>query len=328
MRLLVCLLIVLPVLGQTRAEALRKMEQAMGPMPKLDRKRSLTVKTLVQEDGGSYTRTKITYEPEAGRVVYAWLLVPKAAGRRPAALCLHQTTRIGKDEPIGVGPKVNLHYAKELAERGWVVLAPDYPSFGDDKTDFEKEVYGRGYQSGTMYGIVNHTRAVDLLAAHPRVAKDQIVVIGHSLGGHNALFVAAFDPRIRAAVTSCGFTAFAKYYGGNLKGWTSTRYMPRIASVYDNSPTKVPFDFTDVFMAIAPRGIFINAPLRDSNFDASGVDDVVNAVRSRFPEGRLILEHPSAEHDFPVQERVQSYEFLASFTRFLQLGYDPHGEKP
>lgn len=316
------------MLAQSRAEALRKMELAMGPMPKLDRKRSLAVKTIATEDGGSYTRTKIAYEPEAGRVVYAWLLVPKGSGKRPAALCLHQTTRIGKDEPIGVGPKVNLYYAKELAERGWVVLAPDYPSFGDDKTDFEKDVYGRGYQSGTMYGIVNHMRAVDLLAAHPRVDKRDIVVIGHSLGGHNALFVAAFDQRIRAVVTSCGFTAFAKYYGGNLKGWTSTRYMPRIASVYDNSPAKVPFDFTDVLLAIAPRGVFINAPLRDSNFDAGGVDDVVEAVRTRFPAGRLIVEHPSAEHDFPVPERRKAYTFLASFTRFLQLANDPRGENP
>jgi dienelactone hydrolase len=301
----------LPALAQTRAEALRKMELAMGPMPKLDRSRSLAIATLSTEDAGTYTRTKLTYEPEAGRKVYAWLLVPKAGGRRPAALCLHQTTRIGKDEPAGAGPKENLHYAKELAERGFVVLAPDYPSFGDDKTDFDKEVYGRGYQSGTMYGIVNHTRAVDLLVVHPRVDKRRISVIGHSLGGHNSLFVAAFDDRIRAVVTSCGFTAFAKYYGGNLKGWTSSRYMPRIHDVYGDSPAKVPFDFTDVLAAIAPRKVFINAPTRDSNFEVTGVDDVANAVRTRFPRGRLIVEHPEAEHDFPTPVRMRAYAFLS-----------------
>jgi dienelactone hydrolase len=304
------LLLALPAVAQTRAEALQKMELAMGPMPKLDRARNLAITTLSTEDAGSYTKTKLTYEPEPGRKVYAWLLVPKTGGRRPAALCLHQTTKLGKDEPAGAGPKGNLHYAKELAERGWVALVPDYPSFGDDKTDFEKEVYGRGYQSGTMYGIVNHIRAVDLLVAHPRVDKRQISVIGHSLGGHNALFVAAFDDRIRAVVTSCGFTAFAKYYGGNLKGWTSTRYMPRINDIYSNSPAKVPFDFSDVLAAIAPRAVFVNAPTRDANFDVSGVDDVANAVKSRFPKGRLIVEHPEAEHDFPTPVRLRAYTFL------------------
>ncbi|HEU0118929.1 MAG TPA: alpha/beta fold hydrolase [Bryobacteraceae bacterium] len=300
---------------QSRAEALRKMELAMGPMPRLDRARNLHVQTLSTVDAGSYTQTKLTFEPEPGRKVFAWLLTPKTGGRRPAALCLHQTTRIGKDEPVGVGPKVNLHYAKELAERGWVALVPDYPSFGDDATDFDKEVYGRGYQSATMYGIVNHTRAVDLLAGHPRVNSKQIAVIGHSLGGHNALFAAAFDTRIRAAVTSCGFTSFAKYYGGNLKGWTSNRYMPRIAAVYHNSPQEVPFDFTDVLAAIAPRAVFVNAPVRDSNFEVSGVDDVANAVRSRFPAGRLIIEHPEAEHDFPTPIRQKAYEFLEKSVR-------------
>lgn len=287
----------------------------MGPMPRLDRARNLHVQTLSTVDAGSYTQTKLTFEPEPGRKVFAWLLTPKTGGRRPAALCLHQTTRIGKDEPVGVGPKVNLHYAKELAERGWVALVPDYPSFGDDATDFDKEVYGRGYQSATMYGIVNHTRAVDLLAGHPRVNSKQIAVIGHSLGGHNALFAAAFDTRIRAAVTSCGFTSFAKYYGGNLKGWTSNRYMPRIAAIYHNSPQEVPFDFTDVLAAIAPRAVFVNAPVRDSNFEVSGVDDVANAVRSRFPAGRLIIEHPEAEHDFPTPIRQKAYEFLEKSVR-------------
>ena len=312
MRLTLCLLLTLaaPCLAQTRAAALRKMEEVMGPMRALDRARSLAVETLLTEDAGSYMRTRLTYEPEAGRKVHAWLLVPKTGGRRPAVLCLHQTTSIGKDEPVGAGPKGNLHYGKELAEQGWVVLAPDYPSFGEDRTDFEKDVYGRGYQSGTMYGIVNHTRGVDLLAAHPRVDQRRIAVIGHSLGGHNALFVAAFDTRIRAVVTSCGFTSFAKYYGGDLKGWTSPRYMPRIAGLYGNNPQRVPFDFTDVMAAIAPRAVFVNAPTRDSNFDASGVDDVASAVGRRFPAGHLVVRHPESGHDFPPAVRREAYEFL------------------
>ena len=291
------------------------MEIVMGPLPVLDRNFDLHVEMGEQQDAGTYTRTRLSYRPETGRTVFAWLLVPKAGRRGPAALCLHQTTRIGKDEPIGRGPKPNLHYAMELAERGWVALAPDYPSFGEDQTNFEREVYGRGYRSGTMYGIVNHIRAIDLLERHPRVDPRRIAVIGHSLGGHNSLFVAAFDPRIRVTVTSCGFTSFAKYYGGNLKGWTSPRYMPLINDVYGNDPKKVPFDFTDVLAAIAPRALFVNAPLRDSNFEVSGVRDVIAAVSKRFPKGRLQVEYPDAEHDFPPANRRQAYEFMERLVR-------------
>jgi dienelactone hydrolase len=120
-----------------------------------------------------------------GEFIPAYLLLPDTPGKHAAMLCLHQTTRIGKDEPAGLGGKPNLHYAAELAERGYVALAPDYPSFGDYTYAFDQP----NYVSGTMKGIANHMRAVDLLVSLPNVEHKQIGVIGHSLGGHNALFL-------------------------------------------------------------------------------------------------------------------------------------------
>jgi pimeloyl-ACP methyl ester carboxylesterase len=169
-----------------------------------------------------------------------------------------------------------------------------------------------------MKGIVNHIRAVDLLVSLPEVDPRRIALIGHSLGGHNALFVAAFDKRIRAVVTSCGFTSMAYYSGGNLKGWSSDRYMPLIATMYHNSPKELPFDFSDIFLAIAPRAVFINAPLHDSNFNVEGVDVCVAKVKSRFPSGRLSVEHPDCEHDFPSDVRQRAYGFLDR-----ELGFSP-----
>src|SRR5205085_11477292 len=178
------------------------------------------------------------------------LFLPEGAtGKRPAVLCLHQTVAIGKEEPAGLGGKPNLAYALELAERGCVTLAPDYPNFGEYRCD----PYARGYASGSMKAIWNNMRAVDLLCSLPEVHCGRLGCIGHSLGGHNALFTAAFDTRIRATVSSCGFTAFPKYYSGDLKGWTSGRYMPLIRTEFGLRPERVPFDFPEVVAALAPR---------------------------------------------------------------------------
>ena len=107
---------------------------------------------------------------------------------------MHPTGAQGKR--IVAGAKPNRQYATELAERGYVVLAPDYPSFGDLKDyDFSADAY----ISGTMKGIVNHMRCVDYLISRREVDGKRIGVIGHSLGGHNALFVAAFDKRLKAS---------------------------------------------------------------------------------------------------------------------------------
>src|SRR5690606_23538160 len=202
-------------------------------------------------------------------------MLPKGQeGKRPAMLCLHQTIGIGKDEPAGLGGSTNLHYAKELAARGFVCIVPDYPSFGEYEYDFHGPLHTQNYASGTMKAIWNNIRAVDLLQSLPQVDADRIGCIGHSLGGHNSLYTAAFDERLKAVVTSCGFNAFHHYYGGNLAGWTSDRYMPLIREQYKNDPDQVPFDFYEVLAAIAPRAIFVNAPLSDSNFEVTGVKKV------------------------------------------------------
>ena len=286
-----------------RREAIDRLERVMGPMKRLGGMPRHEVVLETRE--GALARTKIRFEAEPGDWTPAWLLRPATGRVRHAAICLHQTTRIGKDEPAGLGGLPNLHYARELAERGFATLTPDYPNFGE----YKRDVYAMGYASATMKGIMNHRQAARLLCKLAGVKG--VAAIGHSLGGHNALFLAAFEERVLAVATSCGFTSFAKYYGGHLKGWSHKGYMPRIESVYGCDPKRMPFDFPDVLRLIAPRAVFVNAPLHDENFDAGGVDDCIRAVRPYFRDAaRLVVEHPDCGHDFPPEVRERCYGFL------------------
>ncbi len=270
------------------------MERVMGPFPRSPRA-PLAMEEQESVDTPAFVRKKITYVSELGDRVPAYLLVPRKPARGAAILCLHQTTRIGKAEPAGVGGLPNLHYAAELAERGFVTLAPDYPNFGDYRFD----PYAHGYLSATMKGIWNHSRAVDLLESlgHRRVG-----CIGHSLGGHNTLFLAVFEPRVRAMVTSCGFTSFHRYMGGDLTGWSHKGYMPKI---FEHK-----FDFPEILASLAPRPLFINAPLHDSNFDVTGVRECIEVAREKYRGDRLQVVYPDAKHDFPPEVREQAYGFL------------------
>jgi dienelactone hydrolase len=300
-----------------RAAIRKKMEQAMGPLPGADRKVPLDAKTDGEEKFEGYVRRAVSFATEKGDRVPAYLLVPNTATREkkaPAMLCLHQTIGIGKGEPVGLGGKESLHYALHLVQRGYVCLAPDYPSFGDYKYDFQAAFKRGDYASGSMKAIWNNMRAVDYLQSLPEVDGERIGVIGHSLGGHNAMFTAAFDERLKVVVSCCGFCSFAKYYGGNLKGWTSDRYMPRIASEYGNDPKKVPFDFTDVVTSFAPRAFLAVAPEKDNNFEVSGVRDVIAfaepAYKALLAADNLKAIYPDADHDFPADARKTAYEFI------------------
>lgn len=300
----------------TRVEHIKAgMQQVMGTLHDTARWAPLNVETVSEEKTPDYLRRKVRFTAEVGDRVPAWLLIPNklpANGLAPAMLCLHQTIKIGKDEPAGLGGKPSLHYAHELATRGYVCLVPDYPSFGEYAYDFKTQ--DAHHPSGSIKAVWNNIRAVDLLAALPQVDKAHIGAIGHSLGGHNALFTAVFDPRIKAVVTSCGFTPFHDYYGGKVAGWTSDRYMPRIRDVFDNNADKIPFDFYEVVAAIAPRGCFSNSPLHDSNFDIGGVRKVFAKAEAVYAllkaENNLTLVTPDAPHDFPEAQRHAAYEWL------------------
>ncbi len=161
--------------------------------------------------------------------------------------------------------------------------------------------------------------AVDLLEELPEVDGDRISCIGHSLGGHNTLFVATFYERLRVMVSSCGFNAFSKYMGGDLVTWSSKFYIPRVTEKYGSDPALMPWDFSDMVAALAPRALFVNAPLHDYNFEVSGVR---NSVESAMPAYQtldtgdlLVATYPDPDHNFPASVREAAYSFIDSVLR-------------
>lgn len=301
-------------MGHRRRQIQRQMELVMGRLPSSDRRVPLNIEIQSTESCEKYSLIKLTYFATPENRVPAYLAIPhELSAPAPAMLCLHPTHQeLGKAQLLGIGGKPSRFYAHELAERGMVCLVPDYPGFGEYAFDFEAP--GNEFASGTMKAIWDNIRGLDLLESLPCVRRDSIGCIGHSLGGHNALYTAAFDVRIRAVVASCGFNAFEDYQGGDLKGWSSARYMPRIHTIYGGDPKRMPFDFPEVLAAIAPRPLFVNAPLRDSNFAVVGVRKCHAAVEPVYQllgkSESVTFVYPDAGHDFPDTVREQAYDWL------------------
>ncbi|MEW4488367.1 PVC-type heme-binding CxxCH protein [Thalassoglobus sp. JC818] len=307
-----------------REEILINMQKVMGELPDRQQLGELEVQYEEILKGDGFRRQTVQLKVEPNDFLKADLYIPDAAlteesgqadkdvhGQFPAVLALHPTGPLGKRIVAGEGPRPNRQYAVELAQRGYVVLAPDYPSFGDSNYDFNSD----DYISGTMKGVVNHQRCVDFLVDQvPQVDENRIGVIGHSLGGHNAIFVAAFDERIQAVVTSCGWTPFPYYKGGDLTGWTSDRYMPLIQTKYHGDSSLVPFDLQESIAAIAPRAFFSSSPLADDNFAVEGVKasvPLILGVYSMFDAtDQVVIRYPECDHDFPTETRQEAYEFL------------------
>jgi hypothetical protein len=305
-----------------REAVLAGMQHVMGPLPGREKRCPLDVRTEEEADCGSYVRRLIRYASEPGSLVPAYLLIPKdaLAGERkaPAALCLHPTNaQIGHKGVVGLGGRANRQYAHELAERGYVTLAPSYPLLANYQPDLEK----LGHRSGTMKAIWDNIRGIDLLLSLPQVKEGGVGAIGHSLGGHNAVFTAVFDERIKAVVSSCGLDSFLDYRVGqgldaaSERTWGQTRYMPGI-SEYRGRLEAIPFDFHELVGALAPRHCLIAAPLGDANFKWESVDRIAKAAAQVYrlygvPD-RLRVEHPECAHDFPDEMREAAYRLFDS----------------
>jgi len=293
-----------------RGHVLAGMQQVMGDLPAPPTRGSLDVQVEKSEDLPALTRQTISFQAGPGDRIPAYLLIPKGKAPRscPAMLCLHGTGG-PRGRTAGLGPDYP-RYALELAERGYVTIAPDYTLLGDNQTDPES----LGYSSGTMKGVWSHIRAVDLLETIPEVDPRRIGAIGVSLGGHNSLFVGVFDERLRVVVTSSGFDSFRDYKDGDPTGWCQKRYMPRIETTYGKDPGRIPFDFPEVIAAIAPRAVYVHAPLEDDNFKVASARQCVDQARGVFRllgvDDRLAISTPPGGHGFPIEERVKAYAFV------------------
>lgn len=306
-----------------RQHIVNNLQRVMGPVPSPLRRVPLEMKVIdeVRVDPPNASRPlvrrKVVIRSSDSQSVPAYLFLPVARQsdpvRRPAVLCLQQTTEVGKDEPAGVRGDSTMKYALELAERGFITVVPDYPSFGEYAFDFSPD---KGFVSGSMTAVWDNMCCVDALQSLAEVDPDRIGCIGHSLGGHSAIFTSVFEPRIKVIVSSCGFTNLRK---DDLPSWTGPRYMPLIESAFNNDPDQLPFDFHELIGAIAPRPFLASAATRDNDFDVSGVRDVMEAAMPIFEmhQAGSSLEaiYPEAPHSFPEAARLHAYLFLEKHLR-------------
>ncbi len=271
-----------------------------------------------------YTRYNIQFTVAKNESVTAYLYIPTEKEKRkkyPAIIACQPTGDLGKKIVDDQGPLRNRGYGKELAERGYIVIAPDYPGFGDQVNyDFDKD----RYESGIMKGIFDNVRCIDFLQSRKDVDPERIGIIGHSLGGHTAMYTAAFESRIKVIVSSSGWTLhryynnynveMAKKFGSRLYGLSQKVYCPLALTKYNLKIENFPFDFDELIAVLAPRPFFSNSPIHDANFNIEGVRvGMANASQVYHflnADNNLQVRYPISSHDFPPEVRFEAYHFI------------------
>ena len=232
---------------QQRPILLQKWLQYLGPMPDPG---PLNLQILRTEETGPVSRRLVEYDGEPGLKVQGWLLEPTTrSGRLPALVGLHQTTNSSIDEIAGVSGREEMHIGLKLAKRGFVVFCPRCFLWQDATSlnaAVEQHRSRHPQTTGMAKMLYDARRAIDLLVSLDSVDPSHIGAVGHSLGAKEALYLAAFDSRIRAAVACEGGLAFRS------TNWDAPWYLgPAIRN------EQFPLNHHQLLALIAPRPFLI-----------------------------------------------------------------------
>lgn len=302
-----------------RADILDRLMRISGGLPE----RGPVAYEVISETtaGNRIKLSRIVYRSSFGDQVPANLLIPAAAehGKCPAVIALHQTVPEGKEEVSGIAGDKELAYGLELAERGFVVLAPDVLSAGErvypGKQPFQTAPFQDAFPEWSMIGkmMTDHLHGVDLLCSLDIVDGSRIGAIGHSLGGYNSFFLSAVDERVRAIVVSCGLSTFA---GDPLPSrWELRKEWFTHFPALDLSQGKIPFEFNEIVALTFPRPAFIWYTQNDAIFphwEAIGraVKSVADLYGAAGQGDRFTGLMGGGKHEFPRMIRGLAYGWL------------------
>ncbi len=245
------------------------------------------VKMLSQTDMGDHVRWHISYMVENDDMSYAYILLPKplptAANPAAVVLCPHPTNGFGKDVVCGIhkdaaadedeaGKRAQREYALELVRMGFICFAPDMAGYGQRVTidlpttryNFEhvaafKEKWLAKWPGGKFphyKQLWDIQRSIDVIVKYDFVDKDNIGIIGHSLGAWTAITAAAYDTRIKASVANAGG---GLHFMPQL--WTDNEELKKYFA--DSSSQNLHSNMNAFIMLTAPRAFLTIKPYND-----------------------------------------------------------------
>jgi dienelactone hydrolase len=214
-------------------------------------------KVLESDTKAGVLRELIQYEAEPGLPVEGYLLRPLSqpnsdqSRKKPAVGVFHSTVDYTIRQPAGLEGPENKWIGLELARAGYVAFCPRCYlwQYGEPK-NLLKAVSWLHRRHPMVRGmskmLFDSIRAIDLLAALPEVNPRRIGSVGHSLGAKEVLYLAAFDERVKATVSSEGGI------GIGYSNWNAPWYLD--SAINEMQPG---LNHADLLSLVAPRAFLL-----------------------------------------------------------------------
>ncbi|HBL75546.1 MAG: hypothetical protein A2W90_05450 [Bacteroidetes bacterium GWF2_42_66] len=269
-----------------------------------DERTPLNVKItgIIQQKG--YRIEKLYYESLPGLYVPANLYIPDNIKKPTAAIlyvCGHSATQ-----------KVHYQlYPRKFAELGFVCLVIETIQFGEVMGEHHGcyangwfHWYSKGYTPGGVE-LWNGIRALDLLAARPEVDPGNLGVTGISGGGSQSWYIAAADPRVKAAAPVCGASTLKAHIGQRTIDGHCDCMMPT---------NTLRIDYQDIGALIAPRALLIAQSDHDRLNTIESVEELHTDIKKIYDlyaaSDKISLVVTPGPHSYHQISRQQIHSFF------------------
>ena len=273
---------------------------------------------ISKDERGSIDRVVLN---SCGKSVYIYEAIPKTVAKTSViVIALHQTTNYGKDEVMGFDGDSNLSYGRTFFENGFIVISPDVFVAGENyspATGWDTAPFYREFPKWSAMGrMLQDDLAVSRYVEY-KYPSNCVAAVGHSLGGHNALFLGAFVEKIDDVVSSAGFESIS--LDENASRWARDSwfvYMPLLKPYLSSPPPrKTPWDFDDLLKLIAPRPILVFQGLNDGTWtNPESASSLVSWVNQAYIHPPIEGVFHAEGHKFGYQMQLQSVDFLKKYT--------------
>ncbi len=302
-----------------------KILECLGKFPE---KAKLKPKVIESIDKGTHILQLIEYNVEMNERIRAYLMLPgKLKSGNPAIIASHQHGNeyfLGKSEPAGLSANPMYHYGLDLCLKGYVVLCPDHLGFEDRRPQEYKRIGNNNLQEANYerflfckYILEGSTlqakylsdlsRGIDFLESLDLVDNNRIGAIGHSLGGQETFWLSWFEHRIKAAVSSCGFSQIRTILRDAINH-NFASYTYGILNIGDMG---------DLVCDIAPKPFFMANGSEDWIFPIDGVKEISEMAGDKYRKmGKaenfrsIIFE---GGHAFPLEVKSEAFAWLDKF---------------
>lgn len=172
-------------------------------------------------------------------------------------------------------------WAQVAVRRGYIGCVYAGSDSKDDTRNYS-EVF-TGYDFGTlMKRAWGASRVIDYLYTLPEVDTARIAITGHSRNGKQSLMAAAFDPRIKAVVSSSGGTGAESTFRYSDERFSSesleaiTRNFPKWFDprlrLFTGREQKLPVDQNSLMSLVAPRGLMVVSSISEEQGNPWGIE--------------------------------------------------------